>query len=42
MSKDEFFQSLNNEQIEYCRFLMDMAFANGYDKGVIENMHNYE
>lgn len=41
MSKEEFFKSLNKDQIEYCQFLIDCAFADGYDTGVREDKWYY-
>ena len=37
MSKDDFFNSLTNQQLEYCQFLIDAAYADGYDRALIEN-----
>ena len=38
MSKNDFFNSLTDMQREYCQFLIDVAYSNGYDQAIIDNM----
>lgn len=38
MSRDDFFNSLNDIQKEYCQFLMDMSYSNGYTQAIIDNI----
>lgn len=37
MSKEDFFNTLTYDQVEYCQFLIDTAYSNGYDQGVIDS-----
>ena len=36
MSKEDFFNSLTLIQSEYCQFLIDSAYSNGYTQAIID------
>lgn len=38
MSKDDFFNSLNDIQKEYVQFLIDVSYSNGYDQAIIDGI----
>lgn len=38
MSKDDFFNSLNDIQKEYVQFLIDVSYSNGYDQAIIDSI----
>lgn len=38
IEKDDFFNSLTDVQREYCNFLIDTSYSNGYNQALIDNM----
>lgn len=42
MSKIEFYSSLSDSQKEFLEFLLDEAYANGIDEGIMTQNNRYE
>ena len=40
MSKNDFLSSLSPNQKEYCEFLLDIAYSNGYNQALIDEYCN--
>lgn len=40
MSKEDFFNSLTPIQLEYCQFLIDTAYSNGYNQASIDSEYD--
>lgn len=39
MSRELFFSNLNKDQQEYCQFLIDCAYSNGYNQALIDKSY---